>query len=159
MRCQTSAHAPPVAFPGSSFTALHHFQSRHGNLPYTPGYSATARHLCQAASSLHPVVLQVFAGSFRGKVLFENPEFINPNAVRAHEKRKAAGAYDQKQERRAASKAHREAHHVGEDPMSNKVVFAAADGGGGSGSDGEAAEGIDFGGGGDGSGPSDSADE
>ena len=37
--------------------------------------------------------IKIFAGSFRGKVLFENPEFISPNAVRSYEKKKAAGTY------------------------------------------------------------------
>lgn len=115
-------------------------------------------------------VVQVFAGSFRGKVLFENPEFVHPNAVRAHEKRKAAGVYDQKKSREAASKAHKALHHVGEDPLSNKAVFAGEDSGDAEGSDGEGAPGaIDFGddgGGGDavngldsgGSGESDDSD-
>lgn len=89
--------------------------------------------------------MQVFAGSFRGKVLFENPEFVHPNAVRAHEKRKAAGVYDQKKSREEASKARKVEHHVGEHPLSNKAVFAGEDSGDGEGSDGEVAPAIDFG--------------
>lgn len=68
--------------------------------------------------------MQVFAGSFRGKVLYENPEFINPNAVRAYEKRKEAGVYKQRKTREAAAKEHKAANTLPEDVLSNKNVFA-----------------------------------
>jgi hypothetical protein len=66
----------------------------------------------------------VFAGSFRGKVLFENPEYINPNAVRAYEKRKQAGAYDQKVHQKKRRKDHVEIHAVGEEELADRNVFA-----------------------------------
>ena len=74
-------------------------------------------------------LLQVFAGSFRGKVLFENPEFINPNAVRAYEKRKAAGTYKHRVSRKQQREAH-EAENAFEEPeLSNRRVFAKDDDG------------------------------
>ena len=68
--------------------------------------------------------MQVFAGSFRGKVLFENPEFINPNAVRAYEKKKEAGVYKRRKDREAAAKEHKMANAHPVDKLSNKHVFA-----------------------------------
>lgn len=70
----------------------------------------------------------MFAGSFRGKVLFENPEFINPNAVRSYEKRKAAGVYERRKAREAERKDHKDALKVGPDGLSNKAVFAPDEG-------------------------------
>lgn len=80
-------------------------------------------------------------------MLFENPEFIHPNAVRAHEKRKAAGVYDQKKTKQAEAKAHKAANKLGESELSNKVVFAAdAAGVDGLGSESDiSADCIDFG--------------
>ena len=70
--------------------------------------------------------MQVFAGSFRGKVLFENPEFINPNAVRAYEKRKHAGSYDQKVSAKKRRKAHKEDNVVEPSELDDRNVFAIA---------------------------------
>lgn len=82
--------------------------------------------LCPSCSkSTMPWCVQVFAGSFRGKVLFENPEFIHPNAVRSYEKNKEAGVYKRRKDREAASKEHKAAHTLPEDKLSNKNVFAA----------------------------------
>lgn len=72
------------------------------------------------------VAVQVFAGSFRGKVLFENPEFIHPNAVRSYEKRKEAGVYKRRKDREASAKEHKAANILPEDELSNKRVFAEA---------------------------------
>ena len=70
--------------------------------------------------------VQVFAGSFRGKVLFENPEYINPNAVRAYEKRKSMGAYGQKVHQTERRKAHVESNKIEESELADRKVFAAA---------------------------------
>lgn len=69
--------------------------------------------------------VQVFAGSFRGKVLFENPEFIHPNAVRSYEKKKEAGVYKRRKDREAAAAEHKAANVHPVDKLSNKHVFAA----------------------------------
>jgi hypothetical protein len=68
--------------------------------------------------------MQVFAGSFRGKVLFENPEYINPNAVRAYERRKKATGYDAKVSQKKKRKAHVEEHHLEEPELGDRKVFA-----------------------------------
>jgi phage repressor protein C with HTH and peptisase S24 domain len=68
--------------------------------------------------------VQVFAGSFRGKVLFENPEFINPNAVRAYEKQKAAGVYERRKAQEQAAKDHKAALKPVADELSDQRVFA-----------------------------------
>jgi hypothetical protein len=70
----------------------------------------------------------VFAGSFRGKVIFENPEYINPNAVRANEKRKSAGAYDAKVASKSRHKEHKAAHVVEESELADRRVFAQPEG-------------------------------
>ena len=70
--------------------------------------------------------MQVFAGSFRGKVLFENPEYINPNAVRAYEKRKHAGSYDQKVSAKKRRKEHKESNVVEPSELDDRNVFAIA---------------------------------
>lgn len=53
-------------------------------------------------TTLQPI--KVFAGSFQGKVLFENPEFISPNAVRSYEKKQVAGKYTAKVRTSSASR-------------------------------------------------------
>jgi hypothetical protein len=68
--------------------------------------------------------MQVFAGSFRGKVLFENPEYINPNAVRAYEKRKAASGYDQKKQQVQRRAEHKTKNRVEESTLSDRRVFS-----------------------------------
>ena len=68
--------------------------------------------------------LQVFAGSFGGKVLYENPEYINPNAVRSYEKRKAAGVYERRKSKEQAAKDHKEGLKLPIDELSNTAVFA-----------------------------------
>ncbi|KAG2426956.1 hypothetical protein HXX76_012741 [Chlamydomonas incerta] len=43
---------------------------------------------------LNPI--KIFAGSFGGATLYDNPEYVSPNAVRSAIKRKAAGKYGSK---------------------------------------------------------------
>lgn len=70
-------------------------------------------------------VLQVFEGSFRGRVLFENPEFVTPNAVRAYERRASAGGYDARKRAERRREAHRASLASEPDPMAERAVFAA----------------------------------
>ncbi|MEW5301661.1 MAG: hypothetical protein WDW36_004507 [Sanguina aurantia] len=55
--------------------------------------------------------IKIFAGSFGGATLFENPNYISPNAVRSAAKKAAAGKYKNKIAAREKRKT-----HVGEHP-------------------------------------------
>lgn len=59
---------------------------------------------------LNPI--KIFSGSFGGPVLFDNPDFVSPNAVRAMVKKAKAGRYISK----VAAKEHRREHRA-EHPM------------------------------------------
>jgi hypothetical protein len=78
----------------------------------------------QVMSNSIDVGMQIFAGSFRGKVLFENPEYINPNAVRAYEKRKVASAYDRKTQQSQKRVEHKAQNRIEESVLSDRKVFA-----------------------------------
>ena len=53
---------------------------------------------------LHPI--RVFAGAFRGAVLWSNPDYVSPNAVRRHARAQAGGAYQRKVKAKQRRKEH-----------------------------------------------------
>lgn len=53
---------------------------------------------------LNPI--KIFAGSFGGKTLYENPLYISPNEIRAMEKRKKGGKYANKVKAKTRRKMH-----------------------------------------------------
>eukprot|EP00238_Polyblepharides_amylifera_P006432 CAMPEP_0196584520 /NCGR_PEP_ID=MMETSP1081-20130531/47356_1 /TAXON_ID=36882 /ORGANISM="Pyramimonas amylifera, Strain CCMP720" /LENGTH=316 /DNA_ID=CAMNT_0041905751 /DNA_START=49 /DNA_END=999 /DNA_ORIENTATION=+ len=55
---------------------------------------------------LNPI--RVFAGSFRGQVLYDNPTYVSPNTLRAEEKRKSSSKYAIKVKRKSKRAAHLE---------------------------------------------------
>jgi len=57
---------------------------------------------------MNPV--KMFAGSFGGAVLYENPEYISPNAIRADQKKKASSKYGGKVKAKARRKVHEIEH-------------------------------------------------
>jgi ribosome biogenesis protein BRX1 len=56
--------------------------------------------------ALRPI--KIFEGSFGGRVLYDNPEFVSPNVVRRLMKQQKAGKYAAKVQQRAKRKAHEE---------------------------------------------------
>ena len=54
--------------------------------------------------TLNPI--RVFAGSFRGAVLWSNPDYVSPNAVRRHQKQVQGGTYARKVAKKQKRKAH-----------------------------------------------------
>ena len=70
---------------------------------------------------MHPI--RVFAGAFRGAVLWSNPDYTSPNAVRRHARAKAGGAYVAKVRAKQRRKAHAERWVSEPGEMDNERVF------------------------------------
>ncbi|KAG2485436.1 hypothetical protein HYH03_015815 [Edaphochlamys debaryana] len=64
---------------------------------------------------LNPI--KIFAGSFGGTTLYDNPEYMSPNAIRAAVKRKAAGKYGSKVAARDRRTEHKAANPTPRAPM------------------------------------------
>lgn len=65
---------------------------------------------CGPRFCLDPI--KIFAGSFGGPTLYENPDFVSPNAIRAMRKKAAAGKYKGKVAKEAKRR-----DHVAANPM------------------------------------------
>ncbi|KAG2450902.1 hypothetical protein HYH02_004734 [Chlamydomonas schloesseri] len=59
----------------------------------------------------------IFAGSFGGATLYDNPDYVSPNAVRSALKRKAAGKYGSKVAARDRRTEHVAAHPLPRSPL------------------------------------------
>lgn len=70
---------------------------------------------------LHPI--KVFAGAFRGAVLWSNPDYVSPNAVRRHARAKQGGAYARKVKAKQRRKEHVAKWPGQADEMANERVF------------------------------------
>lgn len=57
-------------------------------------------------AALRPI--KIFEGSFGGRVLYDNPEFVSPNVVRRLLKQQKAGKYVAKVQQKAKRRAHEE---------------------------------------------------
>ena len=77
---------------------------------------------------LNPI--KMFSGSFGGPVIYDNPTYVSPNAVRAALKRKVQGKYTSKVASREQRIAHIAANPLPKDALRN--VFREDGGGGGS---------------------------
>mmetsp|Transcript_25879 Transcript_25879/g.49193 ORF Transcript_25879/g.49193 Transcript_25879/m.49193 type:complete len:328 (+) Transcript_25879:62-1045(+) len=55
---------------------------------------------------LNPI--RIFAGSFRGQVLYDNPDYVSPNTMRAKEKRASGAKYVDKVKKKARRTVHME---------------------------------------------------
>ena len=53
---------------------------------------------------LNPI--RLFAGSFRGQVLYDNPQYVSPNHLRAAEKKAAGSKYVSKVKKKAQRTSH-----------------------------------------------------
>ena len=56
--------------------------------------------------------MRVFAGSFRGQVLWSNGEYVSPNAVRRGMRDRRGAGYEAKTAAKAKRKAHVERWHL-----------------------------------------------
>ncbi len=70
---------------------------------------------------MHPI--RVFAGAFRGAVLWSNAEYVSPNAVRRHAKQQAGGAYVAKVKAKQRRKEHASKYATQPHEMDNERVF------------------------------------
>ena len=70
---------------------------------------------------LHPI--RVFAGAFRGAVLWSNPDYVSPNAVRRHAKAQAGGAYQRKVKAKQRRKEHASKWASQPGELDNERVF------------------------------------
>lgn len=76
---------------------------------------------CGPRFCLNPV--KIFAGSFGGRTLYENPEYQSPNAVRAAIKKAAGGKYAQKVAAKARRHEHTAAHPMPRNELDTEEVF------------------------------------
>jgi ribosome biogenesis protein BRX1 len=65
---------------------------------------------------LNPI--RIFRGSFGGQTLYQNPDFISPNEVRASERREKGMTYANRKESQKKRKERLEQIVVPEDPLS-----------------------------------------
>jgi ribosome biogenesis protein BRX1 len=70
---------------------------------------------------LHPI--RIFAGAFRGAVLWSNPDYVSPNAVRRHARARAGGAYVKKVDAKRRRKAHADKWQSAPADTDNERVF------------------------------------
>lgn len=64
---------------------------------------------------LNPI--RIFRGSFGGQTLFQNPDFVSPNEIRAMQYKRKNNAYVQRKENEKKRKLHKEDIVVPEDPL------------------------------------------
>lgn len=64
---------------------------------------------------LNPI--RIFRGSFGGQTLYQNPDFISPNEIRANEKRTKGNSYTQRKEQQKKRKARKNELVLPEDPL------------------------------------------
>ncbi|RUS35427.1 Brix domain-containing protein [Jimgerdemannia flammicorona] len=69
-------------------------------------------------------VIRIFDGSFGGATVFENPEFVSPNMVRAAHRRDKAVKYQARNAAIAGRKMKLEESVIEEDELSTRKVFA-----------------------------------
>ena len=64
---------------------------------------------------LNPI--RIFRGSFGGQTLFQNPDFVSPNEIRAVEKRQKGRSYEQRKESQKLRKNQQEDIVLPKDPL------------------------------------------
>ncbi len=64
---------------------------------------------------LNPI--RIFRGSFGGQTLFQNPDFISPNEIRAIEKKRKGRSYELRKESQKMRKTRQEEYVLPEDPL------------------------------------------
>eukprot|EP00538_Stauroneis_constricta_P001093 CAMPEP_0119560326 /NCGR_PEP_ID=MMETSP1352-20130426/14595_1 /TAXON_ID=265584 /ORGANISM="Stauroneis constricta, Strain CCMP1120" /LENGTH=292 /DNA_ID=CAMNT_0007608285 /DNA_START=53 /DNA_END=931 /DNA_ORIENTATION=+ len=66
---------------------------------------------------LNPI--RIFRGSFGGQTLFQNPDFVSPNEIRAQEGKRKGQVYVGRKENEKKRKIHKESIVVPEDPLAS----------------------------------------
>jgi ribosome biogenesis protein BRX1 len=66
---------------------------------------------------MNPV--KIFSGSFGGPIIYDNPEYVSPNAIRAALKKSTQSKYANKVDSRSKRKLHKEAHKVPRAPLAD----------------------------------------
>lgn len=66
---------------------------------------------------MNPV--KIFSGSFGGPIIYDNPEYVSPNAIRAALKKSTQSKYANKVDSRSKRKLYREAHKVPRAPLAD----------------------------------------
>jgi ribosome biogenesis protein BRX1 len=61
--------------------------------------------------------IRIFRGSFGGQTLFQNPNFISPNEIRAMQYKRKSNAYVQRKESQKKRKTRHEENVLPEDPL------------------------------------------
>lgn len=64
---------------------------------------------------LNPI--RIFRGSFGGQTLFQNPDFVSPNEIRAVEKKRKGRSYELRKESQQMRKSRHEDYVLPEDPL------------------------------------------
>ena len=64
---------------------------------------------------LNPI--RIFRGSFGGQTLFQNPDFVSPNTIRAMEKREKGMSYEERKHAQLNRKERKSQIVVPEDPL------------------------------------------
>lgn len=64
---------------------------------------------------LNPI--RIFRGSFGGQTLFQNPDFVSPNEIRAMQYKRKGQTYEQRKESQKKRKARQEELVLPEDPL------------------------------------------
>lgn len=64
---------------------------------------------------LNPI--RIFRGSFHGQTLFQNPDFVSPNAIRAMERRQKGMSYEERKNAQLNRQERRSQIVVPEDPL------------------------------------------
>jgi ribosome biogenesis protein BRX1 len=66
---------------------------------------------------LNPI--RIFRGSFGGQTLYQNPNFVSPNAIRARERREKGLSYEDRKLSQKKRKERKEQIVVPEDPLAS----------------------------------------
>jgi ribosome biogenesis protein BRX1 len=66
---------------------------------------------------LNPI--RIFRGSFGGQTLFQNPDFVSPNEIRAMQNKRKGMTYEQRKESQKKRKTRQEELVLPEDPLDN----------------------------------------
>ena len=64
---------------------------------------------------LNPI--RIFRGSFGGQTLFQNPDFVSPNEIRAVEKKRKGRSYELRKQSQKMRKTRQEEYVLPEDPL------------------------------------------
>jgi ribosome biogenesis protein BRX1 len=61
--------------------------------------------------------IRIFRGSFGGQTLYQNPNFVSPNEIRAQQYKRKSNAYVERKMSQKERKTRHEEHTLPEDPL------------------------------------------